>query len=260
MAKIKGKQIGKIILAVLRAAIVLAALICAVWINLTVYVNIANAFAVVFLAVGFAAAFPKQLWGAVKWLWKRLWGKISVCIFSSVFAVGAVTGVCFSVNMAAHSAVPLERVDCVLVLGCQVRGEIPSYMLQDRCRKAVEVLNASPYAICIVSGGRGRGESITEAEAMLRYLVACGIDEHRIIKEERATSTAENMLYSAEILRGLGKMQNVAVVTNEFHQYRAGIYAEKAGLSVGHYSAATRPKSFLNSWVREWAALLDVWI
>ena len=49
--------------------------------------------------------------------------------------------------------------------------------------------------------------------------------------------------------------ENIVVVTNEYHQYRADIYARRAGLRVGHHSAHTALRLFPNQWVREWGAL-----
>lgn len=48
-------------------------------------------------------------------------------------------------------------------------------------------------AVCIVSGGKGDSENISEAEAMYRWLVDKGIDSSRIYKEDKSTSTVENI-------------------------------------------------------------------
>ncbi|MCI8889140.1 MAG: YdcF family protein, partial [Hungatella sp.] len=45
----------------------------------------------------------------------------------------------------------------------------------------------------ILSGGQGKGEDITEAEAMYRYLKARGIDAGRLIREKESVSTWENL-------------------------------------------------------------------
>lgn len=46
-------------------------------------------------------------------------------------------------------------------------------------------------AVCIVSGGKGDSENISEAEAI--WLVDKGIDSSRIYKEDKSTSTVENI-------------------------------------------------------------------
>lgn len=203
----------------------------------------------------------RQIGRLIKWLWKRVWGKISL------FAVGALAGVClfavtfFSVNMAAHMYKPMERVDVVIVLGCRVRGETPSSLLRSRCYNAAEVLKEHPEAVCIVAGGQGAGEDISEAEAMRRLMVEYGIAEERIYKEDKSTSTAENFAFSLEIMEREELGGNVAVVTSDYHQYRASLYAKRAGLGeTGHYSGTTSIFYFMNSWLREWAALAATFV
>ena len=59
----------------------------------------------------------------------------------------------------------------VIVLGCKVNGETPSKMLYDRSLSALEYLNENPEAVCIASGGQGKGEDISEAQAIYNILI-----------------------------------------------------------------------------------------
>lgn len=161
----------------------------------------------------------------------------------------------FTVNIALHAEIPLEKTEAVIILGCQVRGETPSQMLKRRLDAAIEVLNENPEAVCVMSGGKGNGEDISEAECMRRYLSDAGIDEARLYPEDKSTSTRENLAFSAEILENLGISENIMLVTNEFHQYRASIYARRAGLKTGAHSAKTPLQNLLNYGLRENAAL-----
>ena len=191
----------------------------------------------------------------VFWLWKRVFGKITLIFLGSLTAL--ITGICafFTINMALHAEIPLERTEAVIILGCQVRGEMPSQMLKRRLDAALEVLDENPEAVCVMSGGRGNGEDISEAECMRRYLTAAGIDEARLYAEDKSTSTRENIAFSAEILEKLGISENIMLVTNEFHQYRAYIYARREGLKTGAHSAKTPLSNLLNYGLRENAAL-----
>ena len=76
---------------------------------------------------------------------------------------------------------PEEGADVLIVLGCAVHGERVSLTLSYRLDRAIEYLNANPNTVAIVSGGQGQGESISEAEAMRRYMVNRGIANERII-------------------------------------------------------------------------------
>lgn len=124
-------------------------------------------------------------------------------------------------------------VDAVIVLGAGVNGETPSAALQSRINAAAEYLQKHPGVPVILSGGQGPGERITEAEAMRRCLE--GRVDNPLLLEDRSTSTAENFRFSRALLeeRGLdtGNM-TIAVVTNDFHCFRAHMIARKQDLHV----------------------------
>ncbi|MDR1835401.1 MAG: YdcF family protein [Fusobacteriaceae bacterium] len=130
------------------------------------------------------------------------------------------------------------REDALIVLGAGLRGEKPSRNLKSRLDTAVIYLEKNPTASVIVSGGKGEDETISEATAMRLYLVERGIGESRIFVEDRARSTAENFLYSKEILdQFFGEDCAVAYVTSDYHMYRADFLAKKAGLKAARYGA-----------------------
>ena len=58
----------------------------------------------------------------------------------------------------------------------------------------------------IVSGGRGRGEDITEASAMKDYLVSKGINKDMIIMEDKSKTTKENFDFSKKIIEHINKI------------------------------------------------------
>ena len=80
-----------------------------------------------------------------------------------------------------------KRVDCLIVLGAQVRGKKITDSLKRRLDRAVMYLKKYPDTRVIVSGGQGPGEEISEADAMAEYLIRSGIDRERIIREDKST-------------------------------------------------------------------------
>ncbi|MGN0613944.1 MAG: YdcF family protein [Porcipelethomonas sp.] len=147
----------------------------------------------------------------------------------------------------------------VIVLGCKVKGDQPSRMLARRLDSAFDFLIDNEDAICIVSGGKGDDEKISEALAMKNYLTEKGIDPERIIMEDKSRSTYENFKYSAEILNQWN-ISEAAVVTDGFHQYRAGIIAKKFDIKTSAVNAKTDSytKWFIPTyWVREWMAVAN---
>lgn len=132
---------------------------------------------------------------------------------------------------ADNSAIP---VDAVIVLGAGVNGETPSAALWSRIRAAEDYLEIHPDVPVVLSGGQGAGEAISEAEAMRRALwKEDGSENARLLLEERSTNTAENFRFSKALLeeRGLDTgAATIAVVTNDFHCFRAHMIARRQGL------------------------------
>lgn len=152
--------------------------------------------------------------------------------------------------------------DAVIVLGSGIRGELLTQGLKNRLDAAVECYEENEDIVIIVSGGQGPQEDITEALAMERYLLSQGIPQESIIKEEKATSTYENFVYSKEILdERFGEGYCTAFVTNEYHIYRASSLARIAGLkNVTHSHSSTMWYTLFPSTLRECAAVVKLWM
>lgn len=138
-----------------------------------------------------------------------------------------------------------------VVLGCSVKGTRPSRILEERLIAAAEYLKENPEAVCILSGGQGEGEDISEAECMYRYLTEQGIESSRLYLEDTSTTTAENLENSKVLLEELGLGDEIAIVTSEFHSYRASVMAEKLGYKSYSVSASTHFLYLPTYYVRE---------
>lgn len=145
---------------------------------------------------------------------------------------------------------PLGK-ETVIILGSRVYGEKPSIALKERLDVAYEYLKQNPETYCVVSGGQGRGEDITEAECMYRYLKDKGIEESRIFKEDKSTSTRENLKFSLDIIEKNNLPTEIAIATSEYHQYRASIIAKKIGIESKAISAKTAKWLFPTMYLRE---------
>ncbi len=152
--------------------------------------------------------------------------------------------------------------DAVVVLGAGIRGEEVTIPLKLRLDKAVAYHEKNPDAWIVVSGGQGFQETITEAEAMKRYLMQCGVNSSVILKEEKATSTNENMRFSKEILDSCfpDRDYKIVVITNHFHIYRGVYIAKLEGLGqVHHMKAALQWQNLVPCYLRESLAVLKMW-
>ena len=151
---------------------------------------------------------------------------------------------------------PAESCDVLVVLGCQVKGNRPSKSLKRRLDSACDFLEKHNNVYCIVSGGNGTDELISEAECMYRYLLQKGIPSHRIIKEDNSTNTCENLIYSFRIINSLGLTDNVTIATDFYHHLRANIIAKKHHFKItGAVSSIPPLKVLVFNTLREFVAV-----
>lgn len=172
-------------------------------------------------------------------------------LFCAGFAWAAVlTGLMIS----GAAAAPPETAT-VLVLGSKVSGDVPSADLRVRIEAAADYLNAHPKAVCIACGGQGRGENRTEAEAIREGLVGREVGASRIHLEDRSTSTQENIGNALKIIDQNGLSRTLAIVTDEYHEYRACSIARGYGVTARAVPARTPWYILSACWARELLAL-----
>jgi len=158
--------------------------------------------------------------------------------------------------LCAMVSLPQKNLDYIIVFGAQIRGTVISGTLKRRLDKALAYLQKNEETICIVTGGQGKGESVTEAKAMADYLIGCGIEEERVLLENQSTSTYENLKNTYEMLE-MEDSDRIGVVTNNFHVYRAMKYAKMVGFKkIYAIAASCDVVLFLNYMTREFFAVL----
>lgn len=206
---------------------------------------------IVFSCVVLYGIFFSRINDFVRKVWEKPSGKLLLGIFAVVGVIILFLTITFSLFMIFAAKQKPVGNPTVVVLGCRVYGENASLMLMERLESAEKYLNKNPDALCIVSGGQGEGELISEAECMFRYLKTAGIDPIRIYKEDQSTSTRENLLFSRKIMLQEKLNEEVLIVTNEFHLYRSSKIAKSLGLSSFSLPAKTAWWLFPTYYVRE---------
>lgn len=240
-------------------------LACLIWGALPLTASRMHIGCAAMMAVGALTTLVCVRWHQTVALWQTMWatgfGKTVLIILMALVGVLAVLFAVVSVMMATAVSRAVPDNATLVVLGAGLRGERPSRTLRERLEVAYDYLSEHPDAVCIVTGGQGPDEPISEAEAMRRYLVDKGIDESRIYMEDRSTSTDENFEFSRRVAEQHGLSLSAAVVTQEFHQYRAQLLAKKHGFAtVGAVSAHTKWDLFPSYWIRDFVGLCRLFL
>ena len=194
-------------------------------------------------------------------------GRLCRRVFQTALTLALVSLICIesyviNIGRSDLSALPA---DAVVVLGAGVNGTQPSLSLYTRLTVALDYLEENPDVPVVLTGGRGYGEEITEAQCMYDWLTARGVDPARLILEEQAGNTAENFAFSKELLEEQGidpAEDSVAVVTNDFHIARSRLIAVRQGYGHAFGVPAELPWLHLevNYYLREAFAMVKTWI
>lgn len=156
--------------------------------------------------------------------------------------------------------------DYIIALGSGLIGDKVPPLLASRVDKAVSLYYK--YAakkgvppILVMSGGQGSDELVAEATAMRDYIVEkYGIPSEHILVEDQSVNTEQNMRFSKKIMDAhSGEREYRSVfVTNEFHLFRASLYARKAGLDAEGVGSRTAFYYVPNAFTREFIGLLEM--
>ena len=168
----------------------------------------------------------------------RLWGRLLIGL--TAVSMTVIFGAMGYIAVQGQDSVMTqdETPEFVVVLGAQVQGDEPSLTLKKRLDKTLEFMQEHPDRTVIVSGGQGPDEAHTEASVMARYLIEHGADASRIIEEDKASNTRENLLFSAKLAEAAGlDTSRVLIVTSDFHMCRAKYIART--LSMEPYGQAS---------------------
>lgn len=119
-----------------------------------------------------------------------------------------------------------SKADCILVLGAGLKPDgSPSDMLRDRLSFACDLWEEGVSDTVLVSGDRA-SESYDEVTAMKNYLLANGVPEEAILEDPKGYSTSESLQRAKDVFG----YENVVVVTQRYHLYRALYIAQKTGI------------------------------
>lgn len=177
-----------------------------------------------------------------------------------------------------------KKAEYVIVLGAGLKdGNRLSYSLWTRLNKAIEVFEVNPNIKIVVSGGQGKDEELSEAQAMENYLVQKEIPKDRIIQENQSQSTYENLVFSKKKMEDdwemlepstetlqhantinstravlqTGPAPNIIIVSSDFHLFRLQFLARDLGMEPIGVCSSTYFTLKTNYMIREIPAVVN---
>ena len=167
-------------------------------------------------------------------IWKK-WMKLTFVSLASAAGIIAIVNLSLILNPAVVSL--NDKAENVILLGGGIDkdGKVPKSVMT-RIEKTAEYMKANPDTICIATGGKLKWLPYAEAPELKNQLVIYGIDPERILVEDQAKDTIQNLQFSCKMLAEY-KSQTIeevlntptAVVTSRFHLRRAERLARRIG-------------------------------
>ena len=157
-----------------------------------------------------------------------------------------------------------DKCDYLLNHGGNVIGaDTPSPQLFERMKAAAVYLNENENVIAIPCGGCFRdGQKKSEARIIADYLISQGVDECRIVLEDKSTTTYENFEFGTEIIKTHSGKElseiSIAFLSSDYHIHRASVIAKQSGIvNCGKVSCPTTGKS-VKRFAREYIVAFEM--
>lgn len=179
---------------------------------------------------------------------RGLWTCFTLCMVWFAFLTACM--------VVPQPAPPEEPNGTVVVLGCK----IGSAALNARIDRAADYLRAHPELKAVASGGFDDDLQLSEGEAMKRGLIYRGIAEHRIFVEGNSADTKQNIAFTRAVIEENGLADELVIVTEQYHEYRAVQIARRQGLSASAVPAETPWYILSASYGRELLALTKFFV
>lgn len=117
--------------------------------------------------------------------------------------------------------------DYLIILGHKLNNDCISDVLRYRLKTAIKYIDKYPNTKIVLSGGITQGNSISEAYAMNEYLIKNGIDNNRILLEDKSIDTIENIHNSLNYINPSNK---VVVISSNYHIFRSKMICKMMGI------------------------------
>jgi uncharacterized SAM-binding protein YcdF (DUF218 family) len=145
-------------------------------------------------------------------------------------------------------------VGAIVVLGAAQYVGRPSPVLRARLDHAIALWHQGIAPVLIVTGGRGTGDTTTEAAVSQRFAVQRGIPVSAILLETEGRTTSQSMAGIAELMVGQHR-KDVLLVSDPFHMFRLVILARRHGLEP--FASPTPTSPIAASPVERWKYALS---
>ena len=132
--------------------------------------------------------------------------------------------------------------DAIVVLGAAQYAGRPSPVLKARLDHAIALWKRGLAKRLVLTGGRGDGDTISEAAVGRRYVMKAGVADSAILLENEGRTTDASVEAVASIMEEK-KLERAILVSDPFHMLRLQILAKRYGVESVTSPTRTSPIS-----------------
>ncbi len=168
----------------------------------------------------------------------RIWG-----FFVSALLTAVLVWMVSTLAVLAWGAFDQARnADAIVVLGAAQYAGKPSPVLKARLDHALELWRTGMAHRLILTGGKGTGDTTSEAAVGRVYAQKHGVPDSAILLETTGRTTRESMQTVARIMESKG-LRSAILVSDPFHMLRLWIIARRLGFTPYTSPTLTSPIS-----------------
>ena len=177
-------------------------------------------------------------------------GRLIASIVLAVIVIWAASMAAVIVFSWIDQAQPAES---IVVLGAAQYAGRPSPVLKARLDHGIDVWTRGLGKVLVLTGGRGYGDTMSEAEVGRTYARKHGVPDTVILLEKEGRTSRESMLGVAELLQKRG-IKTAILVSDPFHMLRLSIIGRRFGLVP--YTSPTRTSPISPNREKRWRYML----
>lgn len=126
-----------------------------------------------------------------------------------------------------------DNAGCILILGAGVKNGKPTPMLRDRLLTGIALYEKGAAEKIIMSGDHGSSD-YDEVNTMRRFAVEKGVPEEDIFMDHAGFSTYDSVYRAKKVFEA----DNIIIVSQKYHLYRALYISERLGVKAYGVSAS----------------------
>ena len=183
----------------------------------------------------------------------RLLKALGRLIAGILLSIGILWGVSMAAVLLYSWMDQAQPADSIVVLGAAQYDGRPSPVLRARLDHGIDLWKQQMGKILVLTGGRGYGDTTSEAAVGRTYARKQGVPDTVIFLEDKGRTTRESMLGVADILEKRG-IRTAILVSDPFHMLRLSITGRRFGMIP--YTSPTRTSPISPNREKRWRYML----